>query len=199
MLYSAAPLAEKLYPVVGKSGNVIVSQEQIDAIKVNWRDACDRAREEYVDIYKSHRKSCKRKRDPHEPVLSILKLGNPLIAFQMLCFGRQHEPVEPLSYGHACLVRDQVLVGALTQCGFRGETLSMMNLDHLEYDEMRKVWLLNVPRTLFKNERGPYFASPKGEMRSSRRLRTYPAGPCRLAGSPSRNKTARYRSEAAPP
>lgn len=162
-------LAEKLKPITGKQGEVIVSQAQIDTAKANWRDACNDARAEYGEIRKSYRKHCKRRRDPHEQVLAILKLENPLSAFQMLCSGLQREPVEPRSYGHACLIRDQVLIGILTQCAFRRETLSRLDLNHLEFDDKQGEWFIRGPRHVFKNEIGPYFVSPNGEVRDYER------------------------------
>jgi hypothetical protein len=169
-LTQSPELAAKLKPVIGKDGNVIVSQQQIDEVRANWCQACERAREEYADLRSSYLKSCKRKRDSHEPILEILKLDNPLIAFQMLCSGLQREPIVQQSYGHACLIRDQVLIGILTQCAFRRETLAKLDLKHLEYDEGRKGWVLRVPRRHFKNERGPYFVSPNGEVRDYSRF-----------------------------
>jgi len=171
-LTQSPELAEKLKPVISKKGEVIVSQEDIDKVTTSWREACDRARVEYAKMQKSHRKHCKRRRNAHESVLPILKLQNPALAFQMLGLGLLREPVEQRSYGHACLVRDQVLIGIMIQCAFRRETLSKLNLNHLEYDASEKVWWLRIERECFKNEDGPYFVRPSGEVQDyGRRLK----------------------------
>jgi hypothetical protein len=164
-LTQAPDLAERLRPIVGANGEVIVSQEQIDWTKSNWAEACEKARKEYGAIRRSHAKSVTRKRDPFEGILPILRLENPFIAFAMLCQGLQNEVVEPRSPAHACLIRDRVMAGIMVQCAPRNETLSSADVDHLTYDKDRREWILRIPRRLFKNENGPYFVSANGEVR----------------------------------
>lgn len=161
----SAHLGSRLVPVVGKNGDVIVSQEDIDRVNANWKEECKKARDEHGELRRSHAKCERRNRDPQEPVFSILELENPLVAFQMLSSGLQNETVEYRSYAQACLIRDQVLVGILTLCAPRGKTIIDANVEHLVYDEKRKVWMFRIPREFFKNERGPYFKSPNGEVR----------------------------------
>jgi hypothetical protein len=168
-LTQSPSFADRLRPVLGKNGEEIVSQAQIDWAKSNWLKACKKARDEYGHLRKSHPKSTMRRRNPHESILSILKMENPLLAFQMLCLGLQHEIVELRSCAHACLIRDQVLIGIMVQCAFRNTTLIQIDINHLTYDEERRTWRLSIPRHFFKNENGPFFVSPNKETRDYER------------------------------
>ncbi|MEH2480196.1 hypothetical protein V1282_003553 [Nitrobacteraceae bacterium AZCC 2146] len=158
-------LAQRLKPIIGKDGKIIISQAEIDHACADWPRACRQAWEEYGRLKKSHKQSGQRRRDTHKDIMPILKLSNPLVAFQTLCTGLQNDRFELRSYAHAIQLRDQVLAGLLTQCAFRRNTLRLLDLEHLSYDAERNIWALRVPREIFKNQDGPYFVSPNREVR----------------------------------
>lgn len=158
-------LANRLKPISGYNGEVIISAAEIEAVREDWPSACARARAEYAALGRSLRSIDQRRRRSHEPVMAILEMENPLVAFKMLCEGVAAEKLAPGTLAHACQQRDQVILGILTQCGFRRHTMGWLDLEHLRYDEKAKRWSMRVPSTLYKNKDGPYFKSPNGEER----------------------------------
>ncbi len=158
-------LANRLKPVADYNGKIIISAAEIEAVRKDWPSACARARAEYAALGRSLRSIDQRRRRSHEPVRAILEMENPLLAFKMLCEGVAAERVAPDTLAYACQRRDQVILGILTQCGFRRHTMAWLDLEHLRYDEKTKRWSMRVPSTLYKNKDGPYFKSPNGEER----------------------------------
>lgn len=153
-------LADRLAPVYGRDGKVIVSPAEVERVKSDWTAACARAREQYVALKKNHVKFVQRGRDPHADVLAILEMSNPLDAFAMLCGGLQDEIAkagEEHHFNGASSRRDAVLAGILCQTALRLGTISALNLRHLVWDIRTSSWHLRIERQLFKNPEGPYF------------------------------------------
>jgi hypothetical protein len=161
-------LADRLKPVIDDQGNEIVTAAEIAIAKADWKRACKKASKKYFKLQKSHARFVVSSRNPHECVVPILSMDNPLEAFAMLCESvkRKEAAVAGDAEALAFWLREMVITGIMTQAAFRVLTLSSLDLEHLVFDEATRTWSLIVPSVLFKNFDGAYFGS---QGRSTRR------------------------------
>lgn len=155
---------ERLRPVYGPDGSVLVSPAEVAAAQADWAAACSHAHEHYDFIIADWNKDAERSLDPHHRISAILELDEPRVAFRLGMVGLQTEcaAIAPLCHAHATIIRDQVIWGLECQLVLRSTTLGAIAADGRMLSRRGEHWWIELPHGAFKNGDGPYFKGPKG-------------------------------------
>ncbi len=154
-------LASRLRPVSGGSTE-LVSRELIERARTDWEGVCDAAHRYNKNLIKELKPLIRVARDPFLRIEGVLEMNSPMEGLKVLLDGMRHclpnKDTRPSQYHTA--IRNCALVALLAVTGLRCRTLSLLNYDgtaagHLSRQNGRHV--LKIPRSLFKEESGPFF------------------------------------------
>jgi hypothetical protein len=151
-------LASKL-PIKGQNNFLrgLITRQQ-----AGWDSVCDAAIKSYDGMIKELEQLIKVSRDPFYRILGILNLDNPMKAIEILVDGMKQDLPNShtqLTFYHTA-IRDCALVLLIGVTGLRRNTVAQLDYTgdhegHLYFQD--GVYVLNIPRALFKNEDSPYF------------------------------------------
>jgi len=166
--------AKRLRPIsLGRT--VLVSPELISRAHNDWDGVCQAAVEHYRGMYDEIRPLIQVSRNPFAPIKGVLKMNDPMNAFDLLLQGMRDDlpnlRTQPSLYHTA--IRDCALVALITVTGFRRNTIAQLDYTGdeaghliLEGDSI----VLDVPRPLFKEPDSPFFGPKNAQSGYSNRI-----------------------------
>lgn len=154
-------LADRLRPI--KCGQTtLLSPELIRRARADWDGVCHEAFEYYMYLCAELKPLIRVGRNPFQAIEGIVKMDDPLDAFDVLLQGIRDElpnrQTQPVLYHTA--IRNCALIAFIAATGFRRNTIAQLDFTgdesgHLMLQDDRI--LLDVPRGLFKDPNSPFF------------------------------------------
>ena len=173
-LRQSPDLVERLQPIPG-----LVSQEEIDAARNDWADACERIYVFGLSRAKEVQRISRVHRDPFEPILPILEAESPLGEYRKITDEILRLMPDPRRFPRAAAenVRAYLLIRLGLHLGLRQKNLRQLlvcprgmrprterNLEDLKRGELRwsdkdQGWEVLVPAVAFKNAHSSFFGN----------------------------------------
>jgi transcriptional regulator with XRE-family HTH domain len=155
-------LAQQLKPIMDKSTNGwILSPDEITEIQADWPGACSNAFAQY-DSWARATKITTDTEKRHKPIVAILELKDPLLAFRLGMSGvkAEIEKLDKNSIAYHLAVRDAVMWALQAQRALRRKNGAWLTYKDDNSGNVRKVdltWRLKISAKDFKNGGGEYF------------------------------------------
>jgi integrase len=147
----------------------LIPKSLVDRAQADWDSVCEDAITYYGHLTREISPLVTIVRDPFRLIQGIVRRDDPMQAFEVLLHGMKDElpsyQTQPVYYH--LNVRDRALVSLIALTGLRRNTVSQLdytgdNRGHLTL--VGKKYVLNIPRTFFKEQDSPYFG-PKNAKR----------------------------------